>query len=446
MDIPRFEDHPAHVDSLLEAVLAAADPGAAVLRHWPQELAGRPCRVVAAGKAAAAMVLGLVERCGAEIADGVVVGPPGVGAPLVGQGTHLEVFEADHPLATERNVLAARRVAEFVGAGAGDPGAAGGTALVVLLSGGASALLTLPAGDLTLADVRGVTGALLRAGAPIEDLNCVRKHCEVLKGGGLARLAQPVPVYALILSDVVGDRLDVIASGPTAPDPSTYTEALGVLDRCGARGACPAVAAHLEAGAGGHRPETVKAGDPALAGVVNTIVGGNAMALDAGAPRAAELGFEVAEIRVGVVGEAREVGRRLAERLRSARGKGAGATRPIAMIWGGETTVTVTGRGFGGRNQEAALGAAFGLAGEEGLVVAAFATDGVDGTAPPGSRAHAGGIVTGGTLVRALALGIQPEAVLGANDSYAFFEQVGAPIVRGPTGTNVNDVLLGLAY
>jgi hydroxypyruvate reductase len=291
---------------------------------------------------------------------------------------------------------------------------------------------------LSLADLQTTTESLMRAGAAIPQLNAVRKHCEKLKGGGLARLAHPAPVRAFVLSDVIGDPLDVIASGPFAPDPTTFADAVDVLRHFDLLDAVPTVTAHLEAGARGERPESAKPGNPLFEAVSHTIIGSNRLALEAVSEGAREAGWHVLGVEGGISGEAREQGTRLAAIARSLPGD---ATRPACHLVGGETTVTVRGSGIGGRNLELALAAAIALDGLENVALAAFATDGVDGPTDA-----AGAIVTGGTAARARSLGLEPEAFLADNDSYTFFETVGGLIQTGPTGTNVNDIAIVLAY
>ncbi len=433
----RFEDHPRHIYALIEAAMQAADPARALAYNWPLALEqAERCYVIGAGKAALEMALKAEELCGERLMGGAVAVVPQrlarLGEQIRERALRFEAFPVAHPLPDERNIHAAQAIARVAReAGEGDN-------LIALISGGGSAMLTLPAEGLTLEDLRLITDALQKAGAPITDLNTVRKHCEQLKGGGLARLAYPARVWSFILSDVVGDALSVIASGPTAPDPTTYADALAVLRRYGVQDAVPAVTAHLEAGARGERPETVKPGDAALAHVTNLLIGSNRLALEAARRRAIEEGWRVVGFEFGVEGEARLVGMSLALRARDILQR---PDRPACYLMGGETTVTVHGTGRGGRNQELALAAAIALDGVEGVAVAAFATDGVDGPSEA-----AGAIVTGQTCARARALGLDPEAYLNNNDSYTFFRQVGGLIELGPTGTNVNDIAIALVY
>lgn len=414
----------AVVRGVVRAVLSAADPASAMARAvragggrgegLPRGL------VVSVGKAARAMARGFVEGGGEACGPMCLVTPE----------------DADHPVPTERNVRAAERVVAAIEAWR--RGERDGEVLCVLLSGGASALVTMPMDGLTVEDVAAATRALLRAGAPIEDLNCVRRHVDGLKGGRMAAMAWPRRVEQWVLSDVLGDRLEVIGSGPCAADSTTFADALGVLERYGVGGACGRVREFLEAGARGGHAETIKPGDRVLGHVRTAIVGSNAMAVDAAAEELTRHGFRVVGVERGVAGEAAEAGRRLGV---LARALGPGE----AIVWGGETTVRVgEACGVGGRNQEIALAAAVEIEGAGGVAVAAFGTDGVDG---PTDAAGAG--VTGETCARARESGLDASAALAAHDSHTLFatlERAGwEHLIRtGPTGTNVNDVAIAL--
>jgi hydroxypyruvate reductase len=435
-----FRDHRAHLDSLIAAALRAADPGARLQAHLPliahQVEQARRCWVVGAGKASLEMALKLHEWLGARIAGGAVAVVP-ERLPLVDAPTRralpFQLYPAAHPLPDERNLRAAESVAEVAAQ------ARAGDLVLGLISGGGSAQLTLPAAGLTLADLQNVTQALLKAGAPIQALNAVRKHCERLKGGGLLRLIAPARAHAFILSDVIGDPLDVIASGPVSPDATTYADALNVLARYGAPDISGPVRRHLEAGAGGERPETLKPGDELLALASHTIIGSNVLAVEAVRAAAESQGIAVLHVETGVQGEARQVGERLGALARWLAGQ-SGAW-PRCAILGGETTVTVRGEGRGGRNQELALAAALAVEGWPHVAIAAFSTDGVDGPTPA-----AGACVTGETCQRARSLGRDPLAYLNRNDSHTFFAHLGSLIITGPTGTNVNDLTLLVVY
>jgi glycerate-2-kinase len=388
--------------------------------------------VLAIGKAS----LGLAEAARALLGDrfagGVVTAPPELVASVGGGLPGWTVFAADHPLATERNVRAARAVLAFVRAVPRE------STLLVLLSGGGSAHLTLPAGSLTLEDVRSVTRALQRAGAAIDELNAVRKHCEVLKGGRLAAECGAAHIMTLAMSDVEGDKPDVIASGPTVGDPTAYADALAVLDKYGA--GAGAVREHLLAGELGEHPETVKPGYPVLAKTSWHLIANNATVLDAVAKAAAGLGLIVVREDRFVSGEASDAGKRFGARLAELASQG----KPACLIAGGEPVVTVgSASGAGGPSQEFALAAALAMAGVKGVQLAALSTDGVDGP-PEGGNDHAGAIVDGTTVARARARGLDAFGMLAKHDSATFFREIGDAIRTGPTGTNLNHVFIGV--
>jgi hydroxypyruvate reductase len=281
---------------------------------------------------------------------------------------------------------------------------------------------------------------LLRSGASIHEMNAVRKHISAIKGGQLARLARPAKVISLLLSDVVGDQLDVIGSGPTAPDASTFADVRSVLDKYGLSERVPAAVRHrIAAGVRGHLPETPKAADPVFRTARNFIVGSNRLAVDAAEAKAHQLGFEPVVLSTTMVGETREVARVHAAIAREVAASGHPAKRPACLISGGETTVTLRGGGMGGRNQEFVLAAAIDLAGCPGMVVLSGGTDGTDGPTDA-----AGAIADGSTVAAAAAKGLDAQRYLDENDSYHFFEAAGGLLMTGPTRTNVMDVRLVL--
>jgi glycerate 2-kinase len=331
-------------------------------------------------------------------------------------------IEAGHPVPDGNSVRGAQAVADIARQ------ATERDLVICLLSGGGSALLTLPVAGLTLADLQALTDALLRSGATINELNTVRKHLSRVKGGRLAHLVAPAALVTLVLSDVVGDPLDVIASGPTVPDPTTVADAQAVLKWYGIR-----------TGRAVPFQETPKPGDPAFERVQHVIVGSNRLAAVAAVEQARQLGFGALLLSTYIEGEAREVARVAAALAKGMRGHGDPLSPPACLVWGGETTVTVCGEGKGGRNQELALATALALDGWPGVLVMALATDGTDGPTDA-----AGAIATGETVARAEALGLDSQAALDANDSYPFFEALGDLILTGPTGTNVNDLLFVL--
>ncbi len=426
---PRFADHPAHVAALHAAALRAVDPAQAV-RRWlrPDDFAeAEAVYIVGAGKAGVAMAAAAAEVLGDHLTAGVMSVPR---APARAPA-RLVFVEGGHPAPTEGTLAAGRKIAALLRR------ARPGDLVLALISGGGSALLELLQPGLSLDDLRQTNAALLRSGAPIQDVNAVRTCLSQLKGGGLARLAAPARVLALILSDVVGNPLASIASGPTViAAESAWPAALRAVERYGLWPELPpAVREYLRVARG---PREAPAAAGAAPRVENRLVGANRMAGEAAVAAARELGFAAELLADDWQGEARAVGRRLADRVLRAR---AAADEPQCLVAGGETTVAVRGAGRGGRNQEAALSAALILAGTPGVAVATLATDGVDGPTDA-----AGALVTGETLARGRALGLDAQARLDDNDAYPYLQAVGALLITGPSGTNVNDLLLGLAY
>lgn len=426
------------VRAVLAAALDAVDPQPAVLRLLQQDsaiaealAASRRVLAVGAGKAAYPMALALEQALGSRLTGGLVVTKDGH-IPSPDELTSTQIVEAGHPLPDRRGVQAASRMAHLLkGAGPDD-------LIFCLISGGGSALLTAPAPGISLADLQQLTALLLHSGAPIQRINGLRKHLETLKGGGLARLAAPARVMALILSDVVGDPLDAIASGPTVPDPTTYADAWDTLDQFGLLASAPqAILAHLQRGRSGEVPETLKPGDSNFARVTNWLVGSNAQAAAAAAEKAISLGWNTTVLTSRQEGEARSVGAELARLAQLVVHEGKPMPRPACLILGGETTVTVRGSGKGGRNQEVALGAAAGLSGLAEALVIALASDGGDGPTDA-----AGAVANGETLARAAALGLDAGTALNNNDAYPFFDALGDLLKPGPTRTNVNDLML----
>jgi glycerate 2-kinase len=434
------------LDKVLRAALAAVEPGQAVRRALAVEADGfvlegrryplanfRRVLVVGAGKASAPMAGAVEEVLGGRVpVEGSVTVRYGHSAPT----RAVRIREASHPVPDAAGVEATRAIVELLEEADTDE------LVVCVISGGGSALLTLPADDITLEDLQQTTDALLRSGASINEINVVRKHLDSVKGGGLARLAAPAQVITLVLSDVVGNPLDAIASGPTVPDTSTWTEAAAVLDRYGLWDRVPAsVAARLRAGLAGRLPETPKPGDPIFEHTHTVVVGSNLVACEAAAGAAEGMGFGTLVLTTFVEGEAREVGHVLAGVLREVDASAHPLARPCCIVAGGETTVTVRGRGLGGRNQELCLSAAHALRGLKNVMLASIGTDGNDGPTDA-----AGAFVDGTTLDRAATLGLDPAAYLANNDSYAFFDRLGDLIRTGPTNTNVNDLYLLFAF
>ena len=450
--------HPRGGDlaAIMAAALDAADPAGAVRRSLAREgdaivVAGRRYEhvgrvfVVGAGKAGAPMAQAAAEILGERVAGGLVVVKEGHTGRMKDEGGRMResdahfilhpssftLLEAGHPIPDARGAAAAERMAGLLG------GLRADDLVLVLLSGGGSALLTWPAEGLALEDLRAMTAALLRCGATIGEINALRKHTTRLFGGQLARLAQPAQVATLIVSDVVGSPLDVVASGPTAPDPTTFADAWTVAERYELAPALPAaLVERLRQGTRGAISDTPKPGDALWARVHNAVIAGNAAAADAAVAAARARGFDAMLLTTYLEGEAREVGRVAAGLARELALRGGPLRRPALIVAGGETTVTLRGDGLGGRNQELALGAVGGLAGLPGALVVALATDGGDGPTDA-----AGAVATGETLARAREQGLSADDFLRRNDAYRFFEALGDLLRPGPTLTNVNDLL-----
>jgi hydroxypyruvate reductase len=346
------------------------------------------------------------------------------------------IHEAGHPLPDDRAVAGSHEIASLVRQ-------AGPRDLVFcLISGGGSALMTLPVEGINLQDMERLTQLLLRSGATINEINAIRKHLSQLKGGQLALLAQPAQVISLILSDVIGSPLDVIASGPTSPDPTTFTQAHEVLRKYDLMGEMSDnIVRRLEAGVQGRVPETAKADDEAFQRTWNLIVGSNEHAAQAALERASELNFNTLLLSTFVEGEAREVAKVMAAIAKEIARSGQPTPRPACIVAGGETTVTVRGQGLGGRNQELALAATPFITGLHDVVVIALGTDGTDGPTDA-----AGAVATGGTAQRAAQGGLSIDQHLADNDAYHFFQALGDLLITGPTNTNVNDLIFVFAF
>jgi glycerate 2-kinase len=402
----------------------------AVVRRGPQlVLAGEPVppgaalRVVAAGKAAAAMARALEDWAGDRIADGVAVTKDGHGLPLA----RIPLLEAAHPVPDARSESAARAVLGVAGRARPDDW------LVVLLSGGASSLLAAPLPGLGLEDVRRTTELLLASGAPIEELNAVRKHLTEPAGGRLALATGAARIVVLAISDVLGDAPAVIGSGPCAADPSRYEDALAALARRGLLARVPAVVRrHLEAGARGERPESAKPGAAVFERVRFHVLAASRDALAAACQEARQRGVPAIVVSAALRGEAREAGLRLARLARCAR-----PARSTLLAAAGETTVRVRGAGRGGRCQELALAAALALEGDPRIALLAAGTDGTDGPTDA-----AGAFADGGSVARGRAAGRDAAADLAANDAYGFFAAEGGLLRTGPTRTNALDLTL----
>jgi hydroxypyruvate reductase len=420
--------------SLMEQTLDAISPSRLVRDFVAREgdilrvgterypLGDRRVLLLGAGKAAAAVAQELEAILGDALTAGVVVTRYGYVAPT----KRVRVVEGGHPLPDSNGVAGAMALQALAKT------ARGGDLVLCTFSGGGSALLSLPPPGIDLADLRALNETLLRSGAPIGDVNVVRRHVAPLLGGELARLLVPAQLVTLLLSDVVGDSVEAIASGPTVPDPTTFQDAKEVLSRLAVWEQVPrSIRDRIERGLRGWVQETPKPGDPVFARANAFIVGNNRTAVAAALEEGKKQGFSTQAVVEPIVGEARTAGERLA---RLARDSAASSARTL-LVAGGETTVTVRGPGRGGRNQEVALAAALELEGTSNLMVAALATDGTDGPTDA-----AGGIVDGQTAVRARAAGFDPAEVLQQNNSHPLLLATGDLLSTGPTRTNVADL------
>ncbi|MBI4908051.1 MAG: glycerate kinase [Acidobacteria bacterium] len=429
--------------AILRAALKAADPVEAVARHlsvdghslhvgrqrYSLEMFQRVF-VIGAGKASAAMAVAVERALGRRIHSGLINVKYGHVARL----RRIELNECGHPVPDEAGVAGSRRLAAMVdGAGEGD-------LVICLVSGGGSALMPAPAEPITLAEKQETTRLLLACGATIHEINTIRKHVSSLKGGQLARAAYPATVVTLILSDVIGDNLDVIGSGPTAPDSSTFSAALAILRKYAILDRVPpAVRERLEQGLEGRIAETPKPGAKELSRTQNVIVGSNRLAVAAAKKHASSLGYRALVLSTAIQGETRDIAGMHAAIAREVRDSGQPLRAPACIISGGETTVTLRGQGKGGRNQEFALAAAIEIEGLRDIVLLSAGTDGNDGPTDA-----AGALCDGQTVARATAAGLNAAAFLADNNSYAYFDAIGDLIRTGPTNTNVMDVRLAL--
>ena len=402
---------------LFDAAVMAADPVRCVPPHLPPPPKGRTL-VLGAGKASAAMARAVEEHWSGDI-SGLIVTRYGSGVPC----RKIEVVEAAHPVPDAEGRAAARRILDLAASARPDD------LVLCLISGGGSALLALPAEGVTLEDKQAVNRALLGSGATISEINCVRKHLSAIKGGRLAAAAAPAKVVTLLISDVPGDDPATIASGPTVPDPTTFADARTVLAKYGIE-ASPTVRRRFAIGT----DETPKPGDPVFANTEIRMIARPIASLEAAAEAARAAGITPVILGDAIEGEAREVATVMAGIARSLRRHGHPARAPAVLLSGGETTVTVRGRGRGGRNSEFLLALAVALRGEDGIFAIAGDTDGIDG-----SEDNAGALIEPSTLERAMRKNLDAKASLADNDAYTVFSALGDLVVTGPTLTNVND-------
>jgi glycerate 2-kinase len=438
------EDRKKALELIFRAGLKAADPERAVGSHVRREGdrlfvgdrsyvldAFERILLIGAGKGTAPMAKALEDALGRWLTGGWITVKYGHGVPL--QKTH--VMEAGHPIPDEAGLRATEALLnQMRGCGESD-------LVICAFSGGGSALLPAPAPPINLAQKQESTRLLLECGATINEINAIRKHLSLSKGGRLAKAAYPATLVSLILSDVIGDRLDVIASGPTVPDETTYSDCIRIIEKYNLMGRLPeGVVEYFHRGVAGIVPETPKAGDPAFSRVQNLIVGNNRMSLLAAEEQAMSLGYKTMVLSSQIEGEAREIAQVFASIGKEITQAGLPISAPACILAGGEPTVTIRGSGTGGRNQELALAFAIAVDGWEEISLVSAGTDGTDGPTDA-----AGAIVNGLTCRRARQAGLDPDAFLAANNSNAFFETLGDLLKTGPTRTNVMDIVCMLA-
>ena len=423
---------------IFNVALTAADAAKAVSRHLRVESEAidvdgrlyalrsyRKIFVVGAGKGSPQMCRALAESMGDWLYGGIIIAKYGYAVPL----KKIAIVEAGHPIPDENGLRATEQIVDLLRQTTGED------LVINLISGGGSALLCSPADGVSFREKQEITRLLLRCGAPIGEINAIRKHISKVKGGRLARLAYPSTLISLILSDVVGDSISAIASGPTAPDPSTFSECQAILDRYKLRGKkSRSIARLIDKGSAGEIEETPKPGDPIFNNVLNVVIGSNRIAVIAAKEMAESLGYSVKLIDDLAEGEATELAVAHAAIAKEIYHAGT-FRRPACLISGGEATVTLGGDGLGGRNQEFALATALEIAGLDGIVALIGGTDGTDG-----STEAAGGIVDGGTVRRGKTQGLDVRDYLSRNDSYHFLKATDDLLVTGPTFTNVMDL------
>jgi len=439
--------NPAAVANILNAALEAANPYTAVkhsFRRVGDQLivaeesyslnSSRKILLIGAGKASAGMARGVCDVLGDSLTAGKVILKhfPESSTSFCHGVTFLQ---GSHPVPSAKSVQATEQML------AGLQGLEEDDWVFCVISGGGSALMTKPQTGIALEAIQMLTQQLLACGAGISEINTIRKHLDRVKGGGLARAVYPAHLITLILSDVIGSPLDVIASGPTVADPTTFQDAWNILRKYSLTSQLPGeISSYLQAGLAGNEPETVKPGDGCLERVQNVLIASNLQSAEAAVACATGLGFDSRILTTSMAGEARQAGAQLADELKRALENGR-CDKPLCLVAGGETTVILKGKGLGGRNLEVALGAVRALAGMERVALVTLATDGEDGPTDA-----AGAVITGETLKKAQALEKEPELYLANNDSYHFFEAVGGLLKPGATGTNVNDLTFLFAF
>ncbi len=444
----RSSPHGEVVTGILAAAISAVDPANAVAKCLQRDdnhleigtqsydlKAIQRILLIGFGKASLPMGQAAADILGEKFTKGILI-TKSHHPSLAIDNPQLSIANASHPVPDESGVEGAQKIIHLLKETSAED------LVIFLISGGGSALLTAPVPEVSLHDLQMLNKALLSCGADIDEINTLRKHVSQVKGGNLARLACPAQMVSLILSDVIGDPLDVIASGPTVPDPTTYTEAIDIIESYNLTRDIPSsILAHLWRGASGEVPETPKENDTIFECTHDIVVGNNHQAAQAALEKAQEEGFNTLLLTTRLKGEAREIGPALAAIARQVDATGDPIPRPACIIAGGETTVTVHGDGPGGRNQELALSAVEELANLEDALLIALATDGDDG--PTNA---AGAVVSGHTLDQATRRGLNPAEFLARNAAYDFFDPLGDLLKPGPTMTNVNDLTFLFAF
>ncbi len=388
--------------------------------------------VIGGGKATAGMAIEMEKILANHLSKGIVNIPdytrPKPHSPKI-------VFHpATHPIPSTKGIKGVQKMLELVGSPSTDD------LVICLISGGGSSLMPMPIEGIEISEYQEITNLLLKSGANINEINTIRKHLSAIQGGRLAQKLYPARVLSLIISDVVGDNLDIVASGPTIPDSTTYLDAKQILVRHGLWSKVPKVSASIESGVSDKSLETPKPGSKIFKRVSNVLIGNNRESCEAATRHLKSVGYRAMILSTRVQGEAREVAKIFSGILSDIRNQGLPLRTPAALVAGGETTVTVSGHGRGGRNQELSLSVALGISGLQDVAFASIGTDGVDGPTDA-----AGAIVDGQTIGRASKIGMNANSLLENHDSYTYFKRLGDLLITGPTGTNVNDVMVLVA-
>ena len=429
---------------IIQAALQAVDPTVAVKNYFADhpelksqiEATSGRILVVGAGKAGTPMAVAISEVFAGRIAAGHIIVKHGYHSPSAPISPSITISQAGHPVPDRAGLQATQALSQLL------TDTDKNDTVLCLISGGGSALLTLPVAGISLEDLQTTTEQLLAVGATINEFNIIRKHLSQVKGGGLAKIAAPASLYTLILSDVVADPLSIIASGPTVPDPSTFADAWQIVQRYHLPDKLPkSVVAHLEAGRSGQISDTPKPQAAIFARVQHAIIGSNRIAAQAAVAAAREANISAQLLTTFVEGEAREVAKVVAGLAKGLAMREGEMVLPACFVLGGETTVTLRGNGQGGRNQELALATAIALDGWSNILVTCLGTDGTDGPTDA-----AGAFASGETLSRARALDLEAEVYLNGNDAYNFFAPLDDLIITGPTNTNVNDLIIILVW